>query len=135
MAPTAKTKALKRKKVDSKSEDHGGDDGDAFESPVSDQDSDEVKALNSDNLDDDEDDSPQKPKQSKRSSTKKKRKVPPKKRQRKNDSDDELEDGQEVVGAIVTAPTTGRGTVAQILLPNTSLNNCSASRANIPKYS
>lgn len=129
MAPTrvrtAKTKALKRKKADSESEDHGSDDGDAFESPVYDQDSDEVKALDSDNLDDDEDVSPRRSKESKRSSTKKKpisRKAPSKKRQRKNDSDDELEDGQEVVGTIVTAPTTGRGTVVQILLLNTALN-------------
>lgn len=101
-------KTLKRKKADTESDDE--DQGDAFETSSED---DEV-ALDSDNLDDDEEEVTVK-KSKKRSPSKSKptpKKTPSKKRRKKAaDSEEELEleEGQQVVGAIVRAPTTGLG--------------------------
>src|SRR5882672_2902617 len=91
-----------------------GPEGNANSQPLSseaDSERDDAEALDSDALDDDEAST----RKIKRFPNKKPspRKAPPRKRKRKADSEDgdpsALEDGQEVVGTIVRASTSGRG--------------------------
>jgi hypothetical protein len=116
MSPTRRASSgrstPKRKKVPESEPEHNSDDGDASSRDYED----DARALDSDAID--EDDFPVKKPKPMRSLPKKKapsQKEPPKKRRKRahgSDEDDdlELEDGQQVVGTIVNAPTTGQGT-------------------------
>ena len=100
-----------------------GDDGGAYEDE---EDLDDTESINSDNLDDDYDVFPPEKGQKKTASPRKtngkaspstrKSTSPRKKRKTKKDEDDEaeldveLDDGQEIVGKVVQAPKSGRGT-------------------------
>lgn len=90
---------------------------DAYEEPRDVSEEQEDEALDSDALDE-ESDVDRKSKKRKRNSTSKKspaKASTPTKKRKSNAEDDgdefELEDGQELVGVVVQAPTTGRGTL------------------------
>ena len=137
--PTKASRQKLRKKAKPTSQLQGGSDhedvnepsddsGDVYEGPISagqdEDEDDDAKSMDSDALDDDDDDDDElmgRSRKRKRASPAKKRsprtKSPRKKRRDNNDEsedDFELKDGQEVVGTVVQAPKTGRGTRFEI---------------------